>query len=78
MFYITNINMSQELLKNFAKRLKYLRKARKYTQDDLAAMSGISRSTIGMVESNKRDITLDKIEKIAKALGIEAKELFEF
>jgi len=70
--------MSQEILEKFANRLKYLRSQNGLTQEDLAFESKISRSTIGMIESKKRDLTLDKIEKISKALGIEPKELFDF
>lgn len=70
--------MSQELLKKFANRLKYLRKQQKLTQEELAFESGISRSTIGMIESQRRDLTLDKIEKISLALKIEPKDLFDF
>lgn len=70
--------MSQELLKKFAQRLKYLRNQRGLTQEELAADSNISRSTIGMIESMRRDVTLDKIEKISHALGVEPKDLFDF
>lgn len=70
--------MSKELLNKFADKLKYLRKQKCLTQDELAADSDISRSTIAMIESKRRDVTLDKIEKIAQALNVEPKELFEF
>lgn len=48
------------------------------TQDDLSAKAKISRSTISMIEAQRRDVTLDKIAKISRALGVEPKELFEF
>lgn len=67
-----------QLLQKFANKLKELRKQKNLTQEDLATDSDISRSTIAMVEAQRRDVTLDKIEKISNALGIEPKELFEF
>jgi len=70
--------MSKVLLKKFAARLKYLRTQKGMTQDDLSAKAKISRSTISMIEAQRRDVTLDKIAKISRALGVEPKELFEF
>lgn len=70
--------MSKVFLKKFAKRLKELREKKDLTQEDLACDAGISRSTIGMLEVAKRDITLSKLEKIAKALEIQPYELIKF
>ena len=70
--------MSKVLLKKFAKKLKKLREEKGLTQETLACDANISRSTISMVEINKRDITLAKLEKIAKALEIEPYELLKF
>jgi len=70
--------MSKELLKKFANKLKSLRTERNLTQEDLATDSNISRSTIAMIESKRRDVTLDKIERISNALKIEPKELFDY
>ncbi len=41
-------------------------------------MSGISRSTIAMVETARTDITLSKLKIIADVLGVEPKELLDF
>jgi len=70
--------MDREYLQKFANNLKKIRKAKGITQDDLGAIDGISRSTIGMVETAKTDITLSKIKIIADALGVLPKELLDF
>lgn len=70
--------MDTEYLQKFANNLKRLRKLKKMTQDDLGSIDGISRSTIGMVETAKTDITLSKIKIIAKALDVHPKDLLDF
>lgn len=70
--------MNSEYLQKFANNLKTLRKLKGITQDDLGAVEGISRSTIGMVETGRTDITLSKIKIIADALGIHPKDLLDF
>ena len=70
--------MDREYLQKFAKNLKKIRKLKHLTQDDLGSVEGISRSTIGMVETAKTDITLSKLKIIANALGIEPKNLLDF
>lgn len=70
--------MNRQYLQKFAKNLKKIRKSKGITQDDLGAAEGISRSTIGMVETAKTDITLSKIKIIADALGVLPKDLLDF
>lgn len=70
--------MSKVILNKFAKRLKYLRELRGMTQDDLSSNSKISRSTIGMLETARRDVTLDKLNKLSIALGVQIHELLMF
>lgn len=72
------IALDKEILKNIARKLKQIRKEKGLTQDDLAFEAEISRSTIGMLETAKRDITVTKLVKIAKALNIEPYELLKF
>lgn len=57
---------------------KKIRKAKGITQDNLGSIDGISRSTIGMGETAKTDITLSKIKIIADALNIPPKDLLDF
>ena len=70
--------MDKRLIKKFAKRIKELRKLNNYTQDDLSYLSGVERSTIGNIETAKNDITLTKVNKIAKAFKMTLSDFLNF
>ena len=53
--------MNKILAEKLAKRVKELRKINKYTQDDLSAISGIARSTLGNIETAQNDISFSKL-----------------
>ena len=60
----------------FAKRVRELRQERGWSQDDLADEAGLHRTYIGTVERAEQSITLDSVEKIAKAFKVPIKEFF--
>ena len=66
----------KELLK-FGKRLREIRLKKGYSQEKLAELASLHRNYIGMIERGERNVTLLNIKKIARALKIETKELFE-
>ena len=70
--------MNEEYLQKFAKHLKKLRQEKGIKQDDFLPVKGISRSTIGMVETAKSDITLSKLKIIADTLNVHPKDLLDF
>jgi len=45
------------------------------SQEALAIKAGIHRTYVGAVERSERNISLDNIEKLAKALGCDVAEL---
>ena len=47
------------------------------SQESLADIANVHRTYIGMVERAEKNITLVNIQKLAKALKIDIKELFE-
>lgn len=69
--------MDNEILIKFGCRLKELRKAKGFSQEAFAHEIGVDRTYIGKIERAERNISLKTIGKIAKALNIEPKELFE-
>jgi len=51
-----------------------IRKRRKYlniTQEDLAEITGISRRSLQYIESGKMNPSIEQLEKILEALGLE-------
>ncbi len=66
-----------DFLTDFGKRLAELRNKKGITQEALAGDAGLHRTYIGFIEQGKRDPTIGNIYRIAKALGVSPKELFE-
>lgn len=57
-------------------RIRELRRAKGYRQEDLAAALGVSRQTIIAIENNKYDPTLGLAMKLARYLQTTVEELF--
>lgn len=62
--------MDKSLLEKLAKRIKELRKKNGFTQDELAFRANIERSTLGNIETAQNDVTLTKVNQIAKAFDL--------
>ena len=60
----------------FGKRLRQLRDERGYSQEELAERAGLHRNYVGGVERGERNVALENIVKLAKALSIPPSELF--
>ena len=56
--------------------IKELRRARGLRQEDLAGLLGVSRQTIGAMENNKYDPTLELAMKVARLLGRPVEDIF--
>lgn len=54
-----------------ANNIKYYRKKRNLSQEKLAEIANLHRTYISLVERCERNISIENIEKIAKALNIE-------
>lgn len=62
--------------KRFGDKLREFRKQKRISQEELAFKSGLHRTYISDIERGTRNVSLKNIEKIAKALNISKKELF--
>jgi transcriptional regulator with XRE-family HTH domain len=54
------------------------RAALRLSQEELAERAGLHRTYIGMIERAEKNITLENIEKLAKALKTPLHELLKF
>lgn len=57
-------------------KIKELRKAKGYRQEDLAEALGVTRQTIIAIENNKYNPTLELAMKMARYLNTTVEELF--
>ena len=69
--------MKSQVLKNFGDKVRSERTKKNLSQEGLADLAGVHRTYIGMIERAEKNITLENIEKIAKALNIDISELLK-
>lgn len=62
--------MKREILIKFGKKVREEREELDLSQERLAGRAGVHRTYIGMIERGEKNITLENIEKIAKALNL--------
>lgn len=65
------------IVKANAEKLFELRRTARLTQGELVQKAGISQSMYSHIESGHNNTTKDYLEKIAKALGVDADEILE-
>lgn len=59
----------------FARNIRLVRVAAKMSQERMAAEAGLDRAFVGTLERGQRNISIDNIELLAKAIGVPAYEL---
>jgi transcriptional regulator with XRE-family HTH domain len=60
-----------------AGNLRETRLSQKITQEKLAELAGLHRTYVGSVERGERNISIDNIEALAKALRVSPSALVE-
>lgn len=58
-------------------RIRYLRKEKGWSQEDLALEANVNKNYICDLENGRRNPSLDILERIASALKITLSELFK-
>jgi transcriptional regulator with XRE-family HTH domain len=69
---------NKALMKALGKRIKDLRKAQGFSQEDLSYEADIPLSQVGRIERGEINPTISSIAAIASALKVELKEIFNF
>jgi transcriptional regulator with XRE-family HTH domain len=69
--------MKREILIKFGQKVREERARLGLSQEELATRAGVHRTYIGMIERAEKNITLENIEKIAKALKISIADFFQ-
>lgn len=61
----------------FATNVKLIRKARELSQEALADLADLDRTYISSTERNRRNVTVGSIQRIADALRVDVRVLFD-
>ena len=65
------------LMHIFAVNVRKYRTEQKLSQEELAELTGLHRTYISAIERERRNISIENIEKISTALNIDAYLLFK-
>ena len=68
--------MKKDVLVKFGKKVRAERDKLRFSQEELASRAGVHRTYIGMIERAEKNITLENIEKVAKALNLKLSDFF--
>jgi len=61
----------------FGKAIRALREERGYSQEELAERAELHRNYVGGVERGERNVALENIVKLATALSVRTRDLFD-
>jgi len=61
----------------FGRALRALREECGYSQEELAERAGLHRNYVGGIERGERNVGLENIGKLAKALSVRTRDLFD-
>jgi transcriptional regulator with XRE-family HTH domain len=67
----------QSLRSVFGRNLRRLRVAQNLSQEKLAEHAGMHRTYVGSVERGERNVSIDAIQALAKALKVPVAEFFD-
>lgn len=74
--YAMNESRDVQIQRRFGRRVRELRKEKALSQESLALACSLDRTYLGGVERGERNISLLNIHKIATALGVSVRDLF--
>lgn len=69
--------MKESLLSDVSQTLRFLRKEKNLTQDELSHLAGLDRTYISGIERGIRNLTINSLEEIIQALGLSLDEFLD-
>lgn len=73
--FVTFVNMN--IKQKLGLRIKELRKSKGLSQEKLANIAEIDRTYLPTIEKGERNVSIEVVEKLAKALNVKVKDLFD-
>jgi transcriptional regulator with XRE-family HTH domain len=64
-----------DIKQQLGKRIKELRQKAGLSQEELAGKAGLHRTYMSDIERGERNVSVENIEKIARALGVKSSDL---
>lgn len=68
--------MKKEILIKFGNKVREERMKLGLSQEELASRADVHRTYIGIIERAEKNITLENIEKVCKALNLKIRDIF--
>lgn len=67
-----------ELIQKLGERIRFLRRAKNLSQEQLGELSNLHTNYIGAIERGEKNISLESLVKVSKGLDVTLDELFRF
>ena len=69
--------MNDDILSDLGFRIRKLRETRNISQEELGNLAGLHRTYIGAIERGERNPSVKSLKKIADALVVSLRDLFD-
>ncbi len=69
--------VAMDIKERFGNKIKELRKLKGFSQEKLANLAEIDRTYLPTIEKGERNVSIEVVEKLAKALDVKVKDLFD-
>ena len=73
--FATFVNM--DIKQRLGLKIKELRKQKGLSQEKLANLAEIDRTYLPTIEKGERNVSIEVVQKLAKALDVKVKDLFD-
>jgi len=69
--------LTKSVLIKLGQRLRTSRQEKSISQEELAAIAGLHRTYIGMIERGEKNVTITSLITVCKALGIDVSDVLK-